>query len=366
VTLPPVITHNPELDKTSLEGKAQRAAAVAARTANRRGLEAFEREDWEAAARHFDEAARLDPSEPQYRRNRDRAREKSARAAPAESEFFYRLQLRLTGPEEPPRRARNEVPSPEPRYRPSGNGLVFGTGAIFGRSLPPDPTEALRREADRRLEEQKLLAGLSEAERRAFPATAEYGLLSGVAAYHDPLWDLVARVGWGDEFSEGNKSAEEQPLYASLRGRQFDRLDCHSNGAMVCLAALRREDVKATEVRLFGPQLTPDALSAWQNLIETGKLRSVRVYVNRGDPISHASYLFADLAGYVSALGLARPQVAPLSYEALAGRITHHAPALKVTLLDDCQEKNALGFDLSFSCHAMSRYQRLVDGPSPH
>jgi hypothetical protein len=213
VTLPPVITHNLELDKSSLEGKAQRAAAVAARTANRKGLEALDRKDWEAAARHFDEAARLDPSEPQYRRNRERARERSARAAPAESEFFHRLQLRLTGPEEPPRRARNEVPSPEPRYRPSGNGLVFGTGAILGRSLPPDPTEALRREADRRLEEQKLLAGLSEAERRAFPATAEYGLLIGVAAYHDPLWDLVARVGWGDEFSEGKKSAEEQPLY---------------------------------------------------------------------------------------------------------------------------------------------------------
>jgi len=76
-----------------------------------------------------------------------------------------------------------------------------------------------------------------------------------------------------------------QKGYDALRGRQFDELGCHSNGAMACLAALQNGDVLARKVVLFGPQLTAESIKMWNQMIEAGQVASVEVVVNANDPV---------------------------------------------------------------------------------
>ena len=58
---------------------------------------------------------------------------------------------------------------------------------------------------------------------------------------------------------------------------------------MLCLAALRSGDTQAKEVRLFGPQLNPEAAKHWQEYAaKTGA--SVKIYINSGDPVPALSW----------------------------------------------------------------------------
>jgi hypothetical protein len=73
--------------------------------------------------------------------------------------------------------------------------------------------------------------------------------------------------------------------YATLTGRSFHELACHSNGAMVCLAALERKDVKADNVMLYGPQPTEKALEEWDGMIRSGQAISVTLVINSGESV---------------------------------------------------------------------------------
>lgn len=240
--------------------------------------------------------------------------------------------------------------------------LVGGTGWIYGYNVPPGRDD-LRAEARRNLEDLMKLKGLTREQILGFLDPTEYNVIIGMAASHGEARDLVERVGIGDEFRLGQTTAEGQPLYASLRGRQTERLDCHSNGAMVCLAALTNGDVQAERVRLFGPQITPAAIESWQKLIERGRIKTIEINIVRGDPIAPASYTFAELTDFLKMPIAPLPAQGLFSTDALKALILRKAPAVRVNLFDDPGCRHSMVADRSpFACHDMALYQRLTSG----
>lgn len=175
-------------------------------------------------------------------------------------------------------------------YRPSGNGMVGGTGWIVGYNVQK-PTPELIAKSRAMLAEQERLAGHTYADAIDFD---HYNFVIGIAADTDFGWDLVKRVIVPDEETAGQYSIENQPGYAALAGRSFNDLACHSNGAMVCLAALKCKDVKADIVTLYGPQITQEALEQWDELVRSGQVKSVTLVINSGDPVPPLSLAFRD------------------------------------------------------------------------
>ena len=69
---------------------------------------------------------------------------------------------------------------------------------------------------------------------------------------------------------------------------------------MACLIALELGDTQAKRVRLFGPQITPESLQHWQQLIDSGKVGSVQIFINEGDPIPVVSYVASLLTDWTA------------------------------------------------------------------
>jgi hypothetical protein len=178
--------------------------------------------------------------------------------------------------------------SKEHHYNYAGNGLVTGTSWTLYADRQPG--EAQNRMCDV-VKWQSKLAG---APYDQGVDCRRYQMVIGMATSVDNFTDLANRVVF-DELTNGEYSAETQGLYEKLRNKQFDELGCHSNGAMICLAALENEDVRATNVVLYGPQITRESLVMWDQLVRDGKVKSVKVYINQNDIVPGSSIAFADM-----------------------------------------------------------------------
>jgi hypothetical protein len=247
-----------------------------------------------------------------------------------------------------------QLPESQPEtYKPSGNALIGGTGWIFGYNAPPgtDP-EVLKRAQiiARRLAEEE---GVPYNEKIAFQ---KYNFVLGVAASTQTLQDLGGRVIF-DELNAGQYTAKTQELYNSLKGRQFDELACHSNGAMVCLAALENRHVKATHVVLFGPQITLESLKMWDDLVKSGRVQTLQIYINQGDPIPAASLLAGNLVTLAASPLIAGPLFHASVLKGVLGTV---APSAHVTTF-------ACGDSPDVECHDLRRYKenRGDCAPSP-
>lgn len=180
-----------------------------------------------------------------------------------------------------------------------GNGLVGGTTWTFGFKQPHATCGArCKTEMDKRLKLQLRAycgqQGDAEAVARClkadFPFNPDlYSMVLSMGSYNTALYDLATRVVF-DGATYGEYSRQHKEIFSSLKGRQFNLLDCHSNGAMLCLAALRAGDTTAKEVRLFGPQISPQAAKMWQDYSRrTGT--PITIYLNSADPVASISWL---------------------------------------------------------------------------
>lgn len=169
---------------------------------------------------------------------------------------------------------------PRRTYTPSGNAMIGGTLWITGYNVQKADQKLIAK-AHSMMDEQMKLAGLRYADGVDFD---KYNFVLGIAASTDTYQDLTLRVVF-DEYSNGQFSAREQAGYASLKGRQFDELGCHSNGAMICLAALENKDIKVDHVVLYGPQITIESLQMWDQLVRSGQVKSVEININTSDPV---------------------------------------------------------------------------------
>lgn len=238
-------------------------------------------------------------------------------------------------------------PAPAARsYTPSGNALIGGTTWITGYNVQNADPKLVAREREM-MAQQMSLAGNQYADGVDFK---RYNFVLGIAASTDAFTDLSTRVIF-DEFTNGKFSAEEQTVYDSMKGRQFGELACHSNGAMVCLAALENKDVVADRVTLYGPQVTVESLKMWDELVRSGQVKSVQVYINSNDPVPPVSLLVG--GGVVNATTLS--SLAMFKPPTIAGVINETSPRLTVQTFS-CG--NGLP---TLDCHAMTAYKARVN-----
>src|ERR1035437_1075336 len=217
-------------------------------------------------------------------------------------------------------------PAPPARtYRPSGNALIGGTTWITGFNVQSADPALVAKEHEMMTSQMKL-AGNQYSDGVDFK---RYNFVLGIAAYTNPYLDLASRVIF-DEFSNGKFSTSEQAAYNSLKDRQFNELACHSNGAMVCLAALENKDVVADHVTLYGPQVTVESLKLWDELVRSGRVKSVQIYINRSDPVPPVSLLIG--RGYVGTVALST--LATFKPPTLVNIINQTSPRLTVQTLD--------------------------------
>lgn len=235
-------------------------------------------------------------------------------------------------------------------YIASGNGLVGGTAWVLNYDVPPG---ASRETADRQREELKRQA---EEQGKTYDAaidTAHYNFAIGIAASTNIAFDLVRRVSL-DQLSRGQYTADVQKGYDALRGRQFGELGCHSNGAMICLAALQNGDVLAGKVVLFGPQLTAESVRMWSRMVESGQVSSVEFVINANDPVPalslYASTRFRpdDDARRIASKPLFR------SSSAMSEAVAELGPKVKVSIYA-CSKA---GLANPTGCHDMEAYRK--------
>lgn len=204
--------------------------------------------------------------------------------------YLYALQTRTLTPMRD-----GGHPLDAPGSPPVGlHGLVGGTTWTFGFRRPyVNCDQRCEDEIKKNLDRQLSLFCSSQSDPACFakglPFRPEmYDFAVSMGSSHAAIEDLATRVLF-DGATFGEFSRQNKEIFASLTGRAFDTLDCHSNGALLCLAALRSGDTTAKEVRLFGPQMSPEAAKRWQEYsANTGT--TIKIYINHGDPVAALSW----------------------------------------------------------------------------
>ncbi|MHB9132808.1 MAG: PDZ domain-containing protein [Armatimonadota bacterium] len=100
----------------------------------------------------------------------------------------------------------------------------------------------------------------------------------------------------GGEFSLITPQA--QAAVEKLAGKEFNRLIAHSNGASVAEALIRSDVIKVNELNIVGGDMSLTNDDAYQQLINSGKVKRVVVWVNLNDPVP----------GLTSLLGRLKPE----------------------------------------------------------
>ena len=243
---------------------------------------------------------------------------------------------------------RIDQPCSSRTYKPSGNALIGGTTWIVGYNVQNADPQLVAKEREM-LAQQMRLAGPGHPYSDSVDFN-RYNFVLGIAASTGGLRDLSTRVVF-DELTNGQFSAEEQQAYNSLKDRQFNELACHSNGAMICLAALENKDVIADHVVLYGPQITMESLGMWDELVRSGRVKSVQIYINQSDPVPPFSLLVG--GGSLDAAALST--LAMFKPPTITRVINETSPRLTVRTFSCGDGAPAL------SCHAMTAYEARVN-----
>ncbi len=91
-------------------------------------------------------------------------------------------------------------------------------------------------------------------------------------------------------------SENGQRLMRTLQGTKIDRIMAHSNGATVTEALIRGDVIKVDEFHIAGGDRSLISGPSLQELLDTGKVKKVVVWVNPGDPIPAATATLPSMA----------------------------------------------------------------------
>jgi tetratricopeptide (TPR) repeat protein len=277
------------------EARRQQAREYRAWKANDKGNKAMERGDFAKARAYYDEALSQVPNysyalsnlgvlqQNEFYFNQVWAREALDRGDFGKAHAFFGRALALAYT--PEYRADMERRLAEvdrlSRYKPAGSLMMLGTGSQTGWHAPKNGLSAAEETQAGIIRDQLALA------RRDLPEGVDLELFNigmGIAVSTSEAEDLFRRV-LADQWASQPVPRSGMSGYNSIKGKYFSLLGCHSNGAMTCLYALGKGDAAARDVVLYGPQITPVTARLWQGLLEEGKIRSLRLVINQGDPI---------------------------------------------------------------------------------
>jgi hypothetical protein len=352
------LQHQQELERREAEEAERKHKAS---EADQMGMEALNRGDHRAAVNHLLAALEFDPQNPEIRAHLDKANKAlhdeldDARSAAELLALRQEIEDATAAADIQAMREQleDEVTAQQlaaiskdlrghawREYRLSGNGFIGGTSWLVGYNVQNADPGILAKEKQM-LQKQMELSG----KEYGGIDFQRYNFVLGIGASTNILLDLKNRVVF-DEFKNGQFSAREQALYSSLKDRQFGELACHSNGAMICLAALENQDVRADRVVLYGPQITRESLQLWNELVRSGYVKSLQIYVNQNDPVPPFSLALGDLF-------LNFPQQAALfNPDALKRIINETSPKIAVHTFSCGKDYPTL------DCHDMAVYKR--------
>jgi hypothetical protein len=103
----------------------------------------------------------------------------------------------------------------------------------------------------------------------------------------DYLENEVGRI-LGDHLAVGEVSLntpQGQEAVRALEGKAFDRLVAHSNGASVAEALIRNDIIKVDELDIMGGDRSLASGHALQQLMDSGRVKRVVVWINTNDPV---------------------------------------------------------------------------------
>ncbi|WP_304893423.1 hypothetical protein [Candidatus Deferrimicrobium sp.] len=92
----------------------------------------------------------------------------------------------------------------------------------------------------------------------------------------------------GDHFFDGATSLDTpqaRDALAKISGKECDRLVAHSNGATVAEALIREDRVRVNELNIVGGDMSMVKRGDYQDLVDSGKVKRVVVWVNLNDPV---------------------------------------------------------------------------------
>jgi hypothetical protein len=100
----------------------------------------------------------------------------------------------------------------------------------------------------------------------------------------------------GDHLTDGAvsvNSPQARKALAQIAGKECDRLVAHSNGASVVESLIREDLVRVNELNIVGGDASLAKKGHYQELVDSGKVKRVVVWVNLNDPVPWGTSLDA-------------------------------------------------------------------------
>lgn len=238
-------------------------------------------------------------------------------------------------------------------YLQQGEGLVGGMKwqfSTYALSQRPGLSEEVRKKTQETLRKNFEQAGVS---REQYENLKNYDFLIGLAASNSITGDILRA--FKDNLSSGRGTAASQQEYNSLRGRSFDVLNCHSNGAMICLTALEKGDIDAKAVRLVGPEITAESLREWNDLLKSGKIANLQFIINSHDPVPVVSFGAGQFK--VTSLPAMPLTLALVGDTNIEQEIKKRVPGAETTMAACSPPAETKDSDRMFYCHDIVSYR---------
>ena len=281
--------------------------------ANDKGIECYNKRDWNCAIKYFRESLDYDPDYGDASYNLKRAIEESRK----EEEARIRTMIK----EKPVEKPVVELPKPKiPNETEVRNNLlqtIKNDKANYNRQLQklmndvskinvPSPVTR------KKIHEGVILGLFNTDEKNAITDTSKHvtsAFKDGKEYKKDEFFatsdeisskELLRGVVDNSYLGEYTLNTEHgKKLIERLQGTEFDRLIAHSNGATVSEALIRKGVIKVNELNIIGGDRSLINNISLRELVATGKVKRIVVWINPGDiiPIGSSAGLFSPLAG---------------------------------------------------------------------
>jgi tetratricopeptide (TPR) repeat protein len=263
---------------------------------NNKGIAAYNSRDWNKAISHFKKALKFLPNDATIQTNlnnaiaqRDYADNSAARAeAAAAARAKYQAELAaynlaLEAKKEADRLFLEKLNADLFTYNAQLRKLENEVSIV--PSLNPAPTRTIHEGVIlgiKNTQTSNSILGLSS------PWSKKPYKPEEIFATSDDISDMELLRGFLDNNYLGEYTLSTpygQKLIERLRGTHFDRLVAHSNGATVAEALIRRGIITVNELQVMGGDRSFVNFGGWNELITSGKVSRVVVWVNPGDPV---------------------------------------------------------------------------------
>lgn len=263
---------------------------------NNKGIAAYNSRDWNKAISHFKKALKFLPNDGNIQANlnnaiaqrdyAENAAERAKAAAAAREQYQRELaayNLAVEAKKEADRMFLDKLNRDLTTYNAQLRKLENEVSHV--PSLTPKPTRVIH---------EGVMLGLKNTQ----SANSIIGLASpwskkpyqsdDIFATTDDLSNMELLRGFLDNNYLGEYTLSTpygQQLIERIRGTHFDRLVAHSNGATVAEALIRRGIITVNELNVMGGDRSFVNFGGWNELITSGKVARVVVWVNPGDPV---------------------------------------------------------------------------------